>query len=87
MPNNNNKSNPNNSNKKSAKPKFNSYWIYIPIGLFLLYFAFGGDSKSKNEISNTTFREIITTNDVQKIVIINKDYANVYLKEEARGKE
>jgi cell division protease FtsH len=52
-----------------------------------LYFAFGGDSKSKNEISNTTFREIITTNDVQKIVIINKDYANVYLKEEARGKE
>ena len=83
----NNSNNPNPNNKNVGKPKFNSYWIYIPIALILIYFAFGSDSKSRNEVTNTTFREILVSNDIEKIVIINKDYANIYLKEEAEKKK
>lgn len=84
---NNNSNNPTPNNKNVGKPKFNSYWIYIPIALILIYFAFGSDSKSRNEVTNTKFREILVSNDIEKIVIINKDYANIYLKEEAEKKK
>ncbi|NQY06853.1 MAG: ATP-dependent metallopeptidase FtsH/Yme1/Tma family protein, partial [Flavobacteriaceae bacterium] len=87
MSNNSNQNNSNQNNKNVGKPKFSSYWIYIPIALFLLYFAFGANSDKRNEISNTEFREILLTNDIKEIIIINRSVANVFLKEEAESKD
>ncbi len=79
------------SEKKNNAPKFklNSYWIYIPILLFLIgmsFFNSSGGLSSRNIASNE-FNEILKDNDVDKILIINKSLAEIYIKEEALTKE
>lgn len=76
-----------NKNTNSPRPKFNSYWIYIPIVLILMYVAFGGESNSKNQISNTKFEDILLTNDVKEIKIVDRKYAQIFLKKEAIKKD
>ena len=78
------------SNKKKNTPKFtfNSYWIYIPILLFILglqFFNSAGEA-SKN-ISKNEFIEVLRANDVQRIVIENNTEAKVFVKDEALTKE
>lgn len=67
------------SNK--LKPKFNVYWVYgliavVFIGLQLLSF-----SPKPTEISMQEFeRDMLKNGDVAKIVVVNKDRANIYIK-------
>ncbi len=71
----------NNSNK--PKPKFNVYWIYgliavVFIGLQLLSFA-----PKPTEITMQEFeRDMLKTGDVAKIVVVNKERANIYIKKD-----
>ena len=70
---------------KSDKPKqkFNVYWIYgliavVFIGLQLLSFT-----PKPTEISMQEFeRDMLKNGDVAKIVVVNKDRANIYIKED-----
>ncbi|MCB2194598.1 MAG: ATP-dependent zinc metalloprotease FtsH [Bacteroidetes bacterium] len=65
------------------KPKFNVYWIYgiiavVFIGLQLLSF-----SPKPKEITMQEFeREMLKNGDVEKIVVVNKERANIYIKED-----
>ncbi len=65
------------------KPKFNVYWIYgliavVFIGLQLLSF-----SPKPTEISMQEFeRNMLKNGDVEKIVVVNKERANIYIKED-----
>ena len=72
---------------KSTKPRFNFYWVYALIALALIviqFFNFGGSSK---EISFEQFqREMLDSNDVAKLVVVNKEYVEVYIKEDRLGK-
>jgi len=79
-----------NENKKpeNKKPKFNSYWIYIPIILIIIGINFF--SGSINPSATTTqaeFENFLRDGDVQKVEVINKKIAKVYLTEDARRKE
>ncbi len=77
--------------KKNNTPKFklNSYWIYIPILLFLIGMSFLNNSGglSSRKIASNEFTEILNDNDVDKILIINNSRAEIYIKEEAQKKE
>ena len=80
-----------NDNNKfdSKKPKFNAYWVYVPIILIFIALqifgggALGGPSKTTQE----EFKRYLTNGDVDKIEIVNKKLAKVYLTKEAQQKE
>jgi len=68
---------------KGIKPRFNSNWIFavLAVSLILLQFFYGGKSVEKTTTSQ--IKEMITNHDIEKIVVINKDFAEFYLKKEA----
>jgi len=80
-----NKNSKNTDKKDSNKPKqkFNVYWIYgliavVFIGLQLLSF-----SPKPTEISMQEFeRDMLKSGDVEKIVVVNKERANIYIKQD-----
>ena len=71
----------NQNNDKKPFPKFNIYWVYALIAIFFIALNFmnlGGNAK---EITWQEFqRNMLKNNDVEKIVVINKQKAEVYLK-------
>ncbi len=80
-----------NKNKKndSKKPKANYYWIYIAIALiFLGINIFGGGSWSQPaKTTQSQFETFLKDGDVEKVDVINKKIAKVYLTDEAKKKE
>ena len=67
----------------TPKPKFNIYWVYGLIVLAFLslqYFNFG---KHVEEITWSKFeRDMLQTHDVERIVVVNKEHAEIYLKKD-----
>lgn len=77
-------------NKKlePKKPKFSAYWIYAAIILvFLAIQIFGGSGFSEPVKTNPAeFETYLRNGDVQKVLIVNRNQAKVFLTEEARDK-
>ncbi|MHC1708309.1 MAG: ATP-dependent zinc metalloprotease FtsH [Bacteroidales bacterium] len=70
------------NNKKTPKPKFNFYWIYgiLILGLIVMqYFSFSGEVK---EVDWNTVEDLIEKKDIQKIVVINNKFAEIYIKKD-----
>jgi cell division protease FtsH len=68
--------------KPTGKKKFNFYWIYVILTavLFGLYFT-GKDETSQEEIDMGKLIEMLKDGEVEKIELINKENAEIYLKE------
>ena len=81
-----NTKNPNNSNStdpNKPKPKFNIYWVYGIIAVVFIGLQFLSVSPKPTEISMQDFeRNMLKTGDVAKIVVVNKERANIYIKED-----
>src|SRR5262245_61046254 len=88
----NNIPNNNNNNKPGApkKPKFgfNLYWIYAIIAIVLisiqLFSTFGGGMEKIE--SDQELKNLIVSNDVKKIEVINNKSAEIYIKEDSLSK-
>ena len=77
-----------NSTPNVPKFKFNMYWIYGAIFVVLIGISFINDASfSTKKISTNKFFKILESNDVSKIIIINKNIAEVYIKKEVETKE
>ena len=80
----NKSNNPPKNNKKEPKSKFNPYWVYgailvfFLIGQFYSSFQMGPKDTSYQQFEN----EFLKNDDVSKIVIVNKNIAQIYIKEE-----
>ena len=78
-----------NKNNTPKKPKFSAYWIYGAIILVFLainYFSGSGF----NEPAKTNPAEFLTwleQGDVEKVVVVNRNQARVFLTEEAKQKD
>ncbi len=72
------------SSGKNDKPRINPTWIYlaIGIGLIAINFMFGG-KKVENVEQWGDIEKMIENKDVRKIVVINKEYAEIYLTDQA----
>ena len=70
------------SPRPGNKRRFNFYWIYVilTIILFALYFS-GRDQTSKEDIDMGQLIELLQRGEVSKIELINKESADIYLKE------
>jgi cell division protease FtsH len=73
-------------NKRPKKPlggtRFS--WFYILITtLFFIYYVFFNPSFSTKEIDWKTFNiDILSQQDVEKIIIVNKEFADIYIKQD-----
>ena len=75
------------NNKNEPKFKMNSYWIYGAIILLLIGFQFfsSGDLATQS-ISKNEFSEVLRDNDISKIIVVNNNVAQIFIKEEAMKK-
>ena len=76
--------NRNNNNPKMNMPRFSLLWIYgVLAALILGYYLFGSSDDRPIESNWTTVQPMVERGDVEKILILNKDQAQVFLKREA----
>ena len=75
------------NNKNEPKFKLNSYWIYGAVILLLIGFQFfsSGDLATQS-ISKNEFSEVLRENDISKIIVVNNNVAQIFIKEEAMKK-
>jgi len=80
---------PDNNMDKPTGPKFNSYWIYGMIALFLIALQLFNVSNTTNpQIDWDRFENMAKDGAVEKVEVVNLKYAYVYLKKDrlASGK-
>ena len=72
--------------KKDGKPKFNFYWIYTLIALIFISFFFFNTDTPQKEINWGELREMLKEQDVEKIVLVNREFAEIYIKQDRINK-
>ncbi len=75
--------------KQPTEFKFNFSWIiYAVIFTIIMSYMLLGGNNSNDKVSYTEFKKILPKNDIEKILlVINNNYAEVFLKDEALKKE
>ena len=83
-----NNNNNDNNGKNDNDSKFNSYWIYGIVALFLvgMNFFLPMTDTSDQDITYEKFKDLAEKGDVSKLEVVNDKYAYVYLTEEALTK-
>jgi len=73
---------------KNNRPKFNIWWITIPILLLFLGYNFFSEGFNQAEsISKYDFFEYLEDGEVEKVLVVNRQVARVFLTDEARQLE
>ena len=62
------------------RPRFNIYWVWAAIAVMLLAWSVLGSSDVAQKTNWDAVKGMISKGDVQKIDIVNKELAEVYLK-------
>ncbi|MBA2421602.1 MAG: peptidase M41, partial [Chitinophagales bacterium] len=62
-------------------PRFNIYWVYGIIALVLIGLQFFPFTKTSKLISFEEFNQnMLQGEDVQKLVVVNKEYVEIFIK-------
>lgn len=77
----------NGSGDNNPKKPFNFYWIYAIIGVVLISLTLFNSNGNMADTNLSDFEQMVKDGDVQRVVIYNKQMAEVYLKKEALKKE
>jgi len=83
MTQNTNKPSPEKKGDKNAKPKFNSNWIFAIIALSFILFEILFSRNVTEKATTSMIKDMITKRDIEKIVVVNKDQAEIYLTSDA----
>ena len=78
----NNNKGQNKLSPKGNKRKFNFYWIYAIIFFIIFIFYFSDFSDKSQKTDWPQLREMLVAGDVEKVVVVNKDKAEIYIVEE-----
>ena len=82
MPGNRPGGNPGNKPGGGLKPKFNSYWIIGVILLVMIGLQFISSGSGLKEIDSNRFFQILKNGDIEKLVIVNKEKVEVFIRAE-----
>lgn len=75
-----------NPNNQPPKFRFNMYWLYGAIAVFLIAITFINEESPKKDVPYSNFQEYVEKGYVEKIVVItNKNEANVSLKDDPQA--
>jgi ATP-dependent metalloprotease FtsH len=68
---------------KNPKPKFNAVWIYVILAVLFLGLQIFNVKKNITEVQWSRFAdEMIKNNEIEKIVVVNKEKAEIFLRPE-----
>jgi cell division protease FtsH len=82
-----NKSDNNGFKPKQVKPKFSFYWIYAVLLLLILGLNFMNWGTPAKEIGMGELKEMLTNQDIERLVLVNKETAEIYIKKDKIGKD
>lgn len=68
---------------KIPKPRFNSNWIFAILAVSLIVFQVFYGGKPVPKTTKSEIKTMIANRDIDKIVVVNKEYAEIYLKKAA----
>ncbi len=71
---------------KDGKPKFNFYWIYGILVVILLGIQFIGLNDEGKQTNWRDLKVMLEENDVAKIILVNKETAEIFIKPESLSK-
>ena len=78
---------PNFNSIKKNKPKFSFYWIYAILAVVFIAIQYFNYSNPVKETTWNKVAEMLVKQDVEKIVVINKEKAEIYIKKEKLQKD
>lgn len=78
---------PSGNGDKNPKKPFNFYWIYAIIGVVLISLNLFSWNGNMTDINLTEFEQMVKEGEVERVVVYNKQMAEVFLKKEALQKE
>lgn len=77
-----------NTKQKKPRPKFNPYWIYGAALISMLVLLFTGQRMGMEEINSNYFEEeLLLKKEVEKVIIINREEVEVFIKEDLLKEE
>jgi AFG3 family protein len=79
----NNNQAPDKKPDKNLKPRFNTNWIFAILAAALILFSLFNNGKSAQPTTTSEIREMIKNHDIERITVVNKDQAEIYLKKTA----
>jgi cell division protease FtsH len=68
---------------KNGKPRFNTNWIFAVLAVSLILFSLFNNGKAVLQTTTSEIKGMIANHDIDKIVVVNKEQAEIYLKKEA----
>jgi cell division protease FtsH len=68
---------------KNGKPRFNTNWIFAILAVSLILFSVFNNGKAVQQTTTSEIKGMIANHDIEKIVVVNKEQAEIYLKKEA----
>ncbi len=67
---------------KMPKVKFNFYWIYAILGVVLFGLYLNNMGVAPKDLGLGQLKEMLVNQDVEKILLVNKEQAEIYIKKE-----
>jgi ATP-dependent metalloprotease FtsH len=64
---------------KNLKPRFNTNWIFAILALSVIVFELVSTTKTVPKTTTKEIREMFVKHDIEKIVVVNKEVAEIYL--------
>jgi AFG3 family protein len=68
---------------KNGKPRFNTNWIFAVLAVSLILFSLFNNGKTVQQTTTSEIKVMIANRDIEKITVVNKDQAEIFLKKEA----
>jgi ATP-dependent metalloprotease FtsH len=78
---------PNFNSPKKSRPKFSFYWIYAILAVIFIAIQIFNFSSPQKEINWSQLEVMLEKQDVEKIVVVNKEKAEVYIKKDRIQKD
>ena len=68
---------------KNLKPTFNTNWIFAILAVSLIAFSLFSNGKVAKNATKNEIKQMIINHDIERIVVVNKEIAEIYLTKEA----
>ncbi len=68
---------------KNIKPRFNTNWIFAILAVSAILFQVFAGGKTTQKTTTSEIKDMISGHDIEKIVVVNKETAEIYLTKNA----
>jgi len=68
---------------KNLKPRFNTNWIFAIVAVSIILFSVFSNGRAIPKTTKNEIKDMISKHDIEKVVVVNKDLAEIYLKKGA----